>query len=100
MGDRNFHWPGGDRGFGIASFLRLSVEFVLHPDRPLRAVAFGLQRVLLDQMRWPSSDVAADRTAGRARFGLRSVVRVAVTGYASTMVVLFAVWRRASTGSM
>ena len=46
--------------------LRLSGELVLHPDRPLRPVALGLQPVLLDQRGGLLRHVAADRDADRA----------------------------------
>ena len=66
LGDRNFLGLTFIGGFGIVELLRLSGELVLHPDRPLRPVAAGLQRVLLDQRGGLHRHVAADRDADRA----------------------------------
>ena len=66
LGDRNFLGLTFIGGFGISSFFVYLVEFVLHPDRPLRPVAVGLQPVLLGQCGGLHRHVAADGNADRA----------------------------------
>ena len=90
MGDRNFLGLVAIAGFGIASFFVYlsSSSFILIDHYGLSpsvySVFFSINAVAFIGMSQLTGLLAE-------RFGLRRVVRVAVTGYATTMVVLFAV---------
>ncbi|RUY67065.1 Bcr/CflA family efflux MFS transporter, partial [Mesorhizobium sp. M7A.F.Ca.CA.001.13.1.1] len=90
MGDRNFLGLTAIAGFGIASFFVYlsSSSFILIDHYGLSpsvySVFFSINAVAFIGMSQMTGLLAE-------RFGLRRVVRVAVTGYATTMVVLFAV---------
>lgn len=90
MGDRNFLGLTAIAGFGIASFFVYlsSSSFILIDHYRLSpsvySVFFSINAVAFIGMSQLTGLLSE-------RFGLRRVVRVAVTGYATTMVVLFAV---------
>ncbi|MFD1988163.1 multidrug effflux MFS transporter [Mesorhizobium newzealandense] len=90
MGDRNFLGLTAIAGFGIASFFVYlsSSSFILIDHYGLSpsvySVFFSINAVAFIGMSQLTGLLSE-------RFGLRRVVRVAVTGYATTMVVLFAV---------
>ncbi|RUU72428.1 MFS transporter, partial [Mesorhizobium sp. M7A.T.Ca.TU.009.01.1.2] len=90
MGDRNFLGLVAIAGFGIASFFVYlsSSSFILIDHYGLSpsvySVFFSINAVAFIGMSQLTGLLAE-------RFGLRRVVRVAVTGYASTMVVLLAI---------
>lgn len=90
MGDRNFLGLVAIAGFGIASFFVYlsSSSFILIDHYGLSpsvySVFFSINAVAFIGMSQLTGLLAE-------RFGLRRVVRVAVTGYATTMVMLFAV---------
>jgi len=90
MGDLNFLGLVAIAGFGIASFFVYlsSSSFILIDHYGLSpsvySVFFSINAVAFIGMSQLTGLLAE-------RFGLRRVVRVAVTGYASTMVVLLAI---------
>ncbi|RWQ38932.1 MAG: MFS transporter, partial [Mesorhizobium sp.] len=90
MGDRNFLGLASIGGFGIASFFVYlsSSSFILIDHYGLSpsvySVFFSINAVAFIGMSQLTGVLSE-------RFGLRPVVRVAVVGYATTMVVLFAV---------
>ncbi|PAQ07281.1 multidrug effflux MFS transporter [Mesorhizobium temperatum] len=90
MGDRNFLGLASIGGFGIASFFVYlsSSSFILIDHYGLSpsvySVFFSINAVAFIGMSQLTGLLSE-------RFGLRPVVRVAVVGYATTMVVLFAV---------
>ncbi|QKD03206.1 multidrug effflux MFS transporter [Mesorhizobium loti] len=90
MGDRNFLGLVAIAGFGIASFFVYlsSSSFILIDHYGLSpsvySVFFSINAVAFIGMSQLTGLLAG-------RFGLKRVVWVAVTGYASTMVVLFAI---------
>lgn len=90
MGDRNFLGLTAIAGFAISSFFVYlsSSSFILIDhyglSPSLYSVFFSINAVAFIGMSQLTGTLAG-------RFGLRRVVRVAVTGYATTMVVLLAV---------
>ncbi|TJV10845.1 MAG: multidrug effflux MFS transporter, partial [Mesorhizobium sp.] len=90
MGDRNFLGLAAIGGFGLASFFVYlsSSSFILIEHYGLSpsvySVFFSINAVAFIGMSQLTGTLSE-------RFGLRPVVRVAVVGYATTMVVLFAV---------
>ena len=91
LGDRNFLGLCLHRRLRHRELLRLSGELVLRPDRPLRPVAVGLQRVLLDQRGGLLRHVAADRHADRAVRAAGASCGSRSSAMRRVMVVLFAV---------